>query len=203
MNKDYLIKSFEHAGRTINIFTDPDPVNPRKEYDNIATIAHWHRNYDFGRQIPMLQAEADMRELLEEEGEKVLAIVPLYLFDHSGISLSTEPFGCRWDSGQVGWVYITEENAEKMGCVDAKWDTNRYLDAIRAEVKEYDSCVRGDVYGYEIRGMKDDLLDSCWGFIGDMDDCETQAKAAAGGTTDPAIEAMAEELSERVTFASV
>ena len=31
-------------------------------------------------------------------------ILPLYLYDHSGITISTGPFSCPWDSGQVGWI---------------------------------------------------------------------------------------------------
>ncbi len=47
-----------------------------------------------------------------------LAILPLYLYDHSGLAMSTGSFIGRahhaeWDSGQVGYVYMTKETAMK------------------------------------------------------------------------------------------
>lgn len=198
------LRKFTHANKTIKLFIDPDPLNPRTEWDNLSTFAHWHPRYDLGEKMDeRIPAEADMRAHLEEKGEEVLALLPLYLFDHSGLSVSTGPFGCRWDSGQVGWVYVTKESAEKMGCLDAGWDTARYEEAIKSEVKNYDDYLTGRVYGYEIKGMDGDDLDSCWGFVGDLDDCEATAKSAAEHTEDPAVTRQAEELQARATYAGV
>ena len=38
-------------------------------------------------------------------------ILPLYLYDHSGLSMNTSGFSCPWDSGQVGWIYCNNEKA--------------------------------------------------------------------------------------------
>ena len=35
-----------------------------------------------------------------------VAILPLYLYDHSGLTMSTNDFGDRWDSGCVGFIYM-------------------------------------------------------------------------------------------------
>jgi hypothetical protein len=47
------------------------------------------------------------------------------------------------------------------------------------------AIIDGDVYGFEITAPDDedmgDELDSCWGFIGDMNDCLEVAKAIAEG----------------------
>lgn len=40
-------------------------------------------------------------------------ILPLYLYDHSGLTMNTSGFSCRWDSGQVGWIYCSHERCEK------------------------------------------------------------------------------------------
>jgi len=45
-----------------------------------------------------------------------LVIKPLYLYDHSGIAMSTSSFIGRahhaeWDSGQVGYIYMTKDEA--------------------------------------------------------------------------------------------
>ena len=41
-------------------------------------------------------------------------ILPLYLYDHSGITISTGPFSCPWDSGQVGWIYAPKDTFRKV-----------------------------------------------------------------------------------------
>ena len=49
--------------------------------------------------------------------DKVLIVMPLYLYDHSGLAMSTktEPFWWHstWDSMQVGWIYVTKETLRK------------------------------------------------------------------------------------------
>ena len=73
-----------------------------------------------------------------------------------------------WDSGQVGFAFITRETALK------EWGGKRLTKAvidkaeacIRSEVETYDQYLRGDVYGYVIEDEDGDTLDSCWGFYG-------------------------------------
>ena len=191
------IEEFVHANRTIRIELDTDPMNPRKDWDPVTTIYHWHRHYDFGTKIQGMDEE-DFRAFLEEKGEEVLALSPLYLMDHSGQSLSTTPFGCPWDSGQVGWVVITQSRAAALGFVDqveADW-----IRILQAEVKQYDQYLRGEVYGFQVVGLDGDELESCWGFY-DLEDCREQAKEAAEASEDPAIQRQVEELESRATFA--
>lgn len=42
-----------------------------------------------------------------------VAILPLYLYDHSGLAMSTNDFGDRWDSGCVGFIYMDKDTAMK------------------------------------------------------------------------------------------
>ena len=41
------------------------------------------------------------------------AIRPIFMYDHSGIVLNTSAFSCPWDSGWLGWTYITPENLDE------------------------------------------------------------------------------------------
>ena len=43
-----LIESFTHAGLTVEIHRDLDPPHPRKDFEPMSTIGHWHRRYDLG-----------------------------------------------------------------------------------------------------------------------------------------------------------
>lgn len=51
-------------------------------------------------------------ELIDLCKDKV-AILPLYLYDHSGLTMSTNDFGDRWDSGCVGFIYMDKDTAMK------------------------------------------------------------------------------------------
>ena len=114
----------------------------------------------------------------------IAIIRPLYLYDHGGITISAGAFSCPWDSGQVGWQYITDE------ALAAEWNGDRdaalrYMDAT---LQTYDDYIQGNVYGFtvekgtlcsDIRTYADGTQvplgekieweheDSCWGFIGD------------------------------------
>jgi hypothetical protein len=199
------IETFTHAGRTVSIFYDNDPVNPCKNYDQLATLACWHRRSNLGHEQIQPMSEEELRERVGEE--EILAVLPLYLYQHSGMTISTTPFSCRFDSGQVGWAYVTRASAKKMGCVGDRhsyesgksvvvgtWDEAAYKEAIEGEVATYDLYLTGECYGYQITGSDGDELDSCWGFLGDLKYVREEARSAAEHATDPATQRNADEL---------
>lgn len=192
-----IIQSVQHAGKTVNLYVDP--ISPYEE-DTLTQISHWHPRYDLGSQVePGITAE-EMIEEAEERDDPILAILPLFLFDHSGISVSTKAFSCRWDSGQVGWVHVTRSRSDMVGCQG--WSLEQYEKAIHGDIQTFDSYLTGSVYGYEVEGRDGDHLHSCWGFY-DQEDCLGEGKRAAEYEEDPADTRTAEELSGRVTYASV
>lgn len=136
----------------------------------------FHSRYDLGDDHDIDHNDYDGFDEMEEaimRDEKPLVIEPLYLYDHSGITISTEPFGCRWDSGQVGFVYITQENIDSYGLVIGGEETwNDYLQRLslrlRNEVKIYDDYISGEVYHYMIEDEDGDVVDSCGGFYGSL-----------------------------------
>lgn len=46
---------------------------------------------------------------LREIASNVNVMLPIYLYDHSGITISTSAFSCRWDSGLVGFIFCSHE----------------------------------------------------------------------------------------------
>lgn len=97
-------------------------------------------------------------------------ILPLYLYDHSGISISITPFSCQWDSGQVGWAFMTKAQYNQLGHAD--WDADKALQIISSDVKSYDDYLTGNVYGYSFMYANTDdedtnAIDACSGFVGD------------------------------------
>ena len=91
--------------------------------------------------------------------DREYVILPLYLYDHSGITISCSAFSCPWDSGQIGYIYC-KSNKENLSA--------EHIERIlRAEVSEYDLYLSGQCYGYTL--YKDgEEIDTCGGFLGDI-----------------------------------
>ena len=54
-----------------------------------------------------------------------------------------------------------------------------FEDVIRQEVSTYDDYITGRVYGYVVLDQDEDVLDSCWGFFGDLDYVRKEARESA------------------------
>ena len=112
-------------------------------------------------------------------------VLPVYLYDHSGRTVSTTPFSCGWDSGQAGVVYIGKREFAASGIYGVKksWPSlkrnelaEKYL---KSMVKELDDHMTGNIWGYTITDSDDEFVDSCWGFVGDPEYCMEQATSEA------------------------
>jgi hypothetical protein len=158
--------------RAVRIERDDSPTNPR-EWDNLGTMACWHRRYNLGDAKPYEDdPQTYVQNLRENHGEHL--ILPLYLLDHSGITMSTTPFPCPWDSGQVGLIHMSYERiAAEYGSTTPE-AIGKARQRLLGEVSEYDAYLRGEVYGYVIEDqlidsdgdvVEADQIDSCWGFI--------------------------------------
>ena len=198
--------------RRVSILPDTDPLNPRQEYDNICTMLCWHSRYKLGDNYylrsPLSKVSSHKWESWPDVYKNVDAVLgkakafldedypfgdyderlgpgivaPLYLYDHSGLTISTSPFSCPWDSGQIGWIHCSYEKANReLLAKPLKHPARstrlrqRMQACIDAEVATYDAYLRGDVWGYEIALVEKDEqgdflvieeLDSCWGFYG-------------------------------------
>lgn len=173
-----IIETIEYRGHKIHKCYDQDPLNPRKDWDHAGTMACFHKRYDLGDEDHGLVAGEfegwdDMLDHLYNKMDAVV-VLPLYLYDHGGITMSTGGFSCGWDSGQVGFIFMdTKAVKEAFG----KVNENTIVDAralLEAEVKEYDMYLTGQVYGYWIEGPNCD--DSCWGYFGDDEYMIQEAK---------------------------
>lgn len=92
-------------------------------------------------------------------------VLPLYLYDHSGLSINCSGFLCPWDSGQVGYIFCTKKQATKFGL---EWDTEKIKGHLKSEVNVYDHYLRGEVYYYTI-SEGDNIIDSCSGYYSIQD----------------------------------
>ena len=156
---------------TIRIMQDQDPESPRS-WDTFGTMIAFHGKYKLGDDGHGYD-HRDYSGWTEMEAAILKAnpggvILPLYLYDHSGITMNTTGFHCRWDSGQVGFIVA---NADKIrAAFGVKRITanirKRAIESLNAEVSTFDQYIRGDVYGYVIEEDNGDVSESCWGFYG-------------------------------------
>lgn len=174
--KDTPVETIDYKGHKIEIHYDTDAESPR-DWDNVGVMVCWHSRYNLGDKHGFESPQAFQEWIKEAEPDAV--VLPLYLYDHSGITMSTGSFGDPWDSGQVGYIYVTKKRAlEEYGDVGKIWNKKAKTTAekhLKGEVETYDSFLRGEVYGYNIEGPLSD--DSCWGFLGDKDECIAEAKS--------------------------
>jgi hypothetical protein len=93
---------------------------------------------------------------------EVLGLLPLYLYDHSGITMRTGPFDCKWDSGQVGWIYYTQESLDACGC-KAEGMTRIMADFVKNTYAPY---LEGQVFYFAVVDEDGTITDNCGGFVG-------------------------------------
>ena len=94
--------------------------------------------------------------------------------------MNTIGFHCPWDSGQVGYVYVTLEAVRTEFGVKrvTKALRKKAEDILRGEIVTYDAYLGGRVYGYVIE-QDGEEVDACWGFVGDYEtDCLPEARRA-------------------------
>jgi hypothetical protein len=163
-----VARTVEYKGYKIEVIPDDDAQNPRKEFDNLGTMVCFHGRYDLGDEGHGYVRSGNLRQDIEKDCPNCV-ILPLYLYDHSGLTMKTTPFSCPWDSGQVGYIFISLYDARKeYGWKSVTKKRRAQLeDFLRGEVSLYDSYLRGDVYGYRVLDPKGEEIDSCWGYYGD------------------------------------
>lgn len=154
----------------IEIEQEEYPMNPRSN-DNISKMVCFHRRYNLGDNHNYKHENYDSWDEMEKDiirKEKTACIIRLFLYDHSGITISTTSFNDRWDSGTVGFIFITKKDLRKNFLKKrlSKKLIERCNSIIEGEVYEYDSYLRGDVYTmstYE----NNELIDCIGEFYGD------------------------------------
>lgn len=165
---DYALDTIDYRGYTIKVYQDELAESPR-EWDNLGTMLCIHSRYDLGD-----SHELDVEGILNLIGKPDIISLPLYLYDHSGISMSTNrayPFNCPWDSGQVGYIYVDKPTLRKEYSVKrvTKPIIDKAITVLVGEVDAYSKYISGQVYGYNIFNPQGEHLDGCWGFY-DTDD---------------------------------
>lgn len=154
----------------ILVLRHDDMADDPRSWDNLGTMVCWRRHSNLGDKHNFANPD-DFLEWAKHQNMALL--LPLYIYDHGGIGLSLKPYHDPWDSGQVGWVYVTREKLRKEYNVSrvTKKIIEMAEEVIAAEVETYAHYLNRETYGYELwayspqeRHIK--LIDSRWGFYG-------------------------------------
>ena len=168
----------DNSGRFFKLFYDEYSESPRLD-DNVATILTWERDYnspdenddtfeEFAEKHGVdvspewnLDAEAfnkvldSVMEAMRKEGYYV---VPVYALHHGVSHYSIDDFNDPWDSGVVGVAFCKKQKGLP--------DNDDYLRAIiDQEIKEYDAWFNGEIYGIDLLGQDETVLDSSTGYM--------------------------------------
>ena len=187
-----------HEGYTIKYEREEYPQSPIDDFDLYGTICCAHRRHTLGHvQLPnnLTYAEAIGQEILTLPPErnlmkalnKAAVWLPLYLYNHSGLSISTRSFYGRahhaeWYSGVVGFIYITLEDIKKeSGNHDWKLITakrrKQVEDRLRTTVEIYDGYLSGNIWNYAIADPNGKDIDESNSYYGDEDNMLEAAMA--------------------------
>lgn len=176
------METVNYKGFEINIENETHSINPRTDWDNGTVMVCQHGRYSLGDEkhgvdLSNCNSWADVKKAIIKQ-RKPIAILPLYLYDHSGITMNTTGFSCRFDSGQVGFIFVDEKGCEEMGWSKewakglSKGDDEKYkgktreeilTDFLVSDVEVYDNYITGEVYRFEVEGCDDA---DCGGFFG-------------------------------------
>lgn len=176
----------EYKGYNIEILPDENPDDPRN-WDNLGTMLCFHGRYKLGDKTDLSHEDFngwdEIYDYLVKEKHAVI-IMPLYVYEHGGICMKVGSFSgllpqghAEFDSGHVGFIYISKEKALKEFSKKAitKAFKEKLEKILTAEVKIYNAYISGSVYGFRVEKNGNEF-DACWGFY-DEDDAIAEAKS--------------------------
>lgn len=154
-------------GRKLRLVIEQDkfPEDPRS-WDNLGTMLCCHREYQFGDCNSNRETEEQLAEICRKYGksdeeidemtfaEEVRFILdqdnvcglPLYIIDHSGISMQTYRFDA-WDSSFVGLIFVEKDFYLAQSCLKDEDDWKaKAKETLKSEVETYSDFLEGNVY---------------------------------------------------------
>jgi hypothetical protein len=159
------------------IENDSDSTSPR-EWSNLGYfITVDNRQYSPDREPHLESVVKEMGEVatsqaehiklikdtLNSEGEKVLAIYPIVKYEHSGISYSLGTIH-NFDYSNNGFYIITEKSQKEVGVLKKNWEK-----CIKNELEVFNKWINGECYQFCLYNEQGEVEDSCSGFY-DIDD---------------------------------
>lgn len=158
-------------GRKLRLVIEQDqfPEDPRS-WDNLGTMLCCNRNYQLGDCNSNKETEEQLAEICHKYGksdeeidemtffEEVQFILnqddvcglPLYITDHSGISMQTYRFDA-WDSSFVGLIFVEKDFYLAQMCLkDEEGWKEKAKETLKSEIEIYSDFLEGNVYQWTL-----------------------------------------------------
>lgn len=187
------IETFKHKKYDVNIYQDTDSEQNPDDWGNTELfLVAFHGDFQVERKefdkvvCQYLAGDKDKDDWVIDRAKEVAKqyhTFGLEAYIHSGVVLALSHEGNfpdrQWDVSQLGLVFVEKK----------VWTTRKKArEAALGLIKEWNSCLSGEVYGFTVTKHKkcktcnheeDEVLESCWGFVGDLEYCKVEALAAA------------------------
>lgn len=137
----------------LKIEQDDMPLNPREDYDgNLCTIFSQKGNWDIGDpgySYARDEAPEKYKEFKKRQDKGEIFMLPIYMYDHSGQTISLRDFQDRWDSGICGFAFVEKEKLFKEwpDTTEDNWKEKAYQ-VIQDEIETYDKYIKGEAYAW-------------------------------------------------------
>ena len=164
----------ENKSFKLEVVQDENPESPR-DWDNLGKMICWNKRYNLlGDNHDFSNIESFNQFIKENK----CFVMPIFMYDHSGISLSLSresPYNDIWDAGQLGFIYVTYEDIKKEYKVKSisKKILEKVKEVFKNEIEVYNKYLNGEVYGFILskkikckccQNVEYKHIDSCWGF---------------------------------------
>lgn len=162
------LQVYTQGNQRLNIFYDDNAMSPR-EWDNLGFFLTRDNGYKSpdGKDNPLYQIMIDaegeaedaeshmklMKKMAKKQGIKVLAIYPIYKYEHSNVVWKRGVAG-GWDCSNNGFYFITEESQKECGTKKKNWEKQ-----VDGELEIYTQWANGEVYGYRLEESK--IIPAC------------------------------------------
>lgn len=162
-----------------NIEYESCPESPR-EWDNLGKMVLSHNRFNFenkaGINFDDFDGWDEVKEYLKKELDASV-ILPVQMYEHSGVRIYVGNSHDAWDGGQLGFIYATKEDILKE--FDVKKITGEVIDRtvsiLTSEVDIYSKYVDGEVYTWTLEDRNGNTIDGCSGYY-DIEDIKEELK---------------------------
>lgn len=145
--------------------------NPKQEFSDYSFVEGKYDDIqdELAEEIVEAMTRNELHTLAKQKNE----ILPVYLYDHSILRMSTTTFvgkavHAEWDSGLAGFIYASHKDIEKEYGEVSTETIEKAKTVLEGEITDYDAYLSGDSYGFKLfRNGEEE--NSCWGFFGDID----------------------------------
>ncbi len=172
---DDVYQTLKYKDQILEIVYDTFDQDSPRDWDNLGILLCTHSNYELGDKKNLT---ADQIQTEIKEADPALCL-PIYIYDHSGISLSTKlvyPYDDQWDAGQIGFIYVTKQKIKeeyKVKRIDSRL-LQKVKEILQSEIETYNLYLSGSVFGFTLSKLKKcdlnkdhkEIIDSCYGFYG-------------------------------------